>query len=105
MQESLNLENEIFEIIAYSGNAKALAFEALQAAESFHFPQAEDLMKQVEKEINLAHKIQTKLIQAELNGERVEKSLLLIHAQDHLMTAISEQKLIEHFIRILKKIF
>jgi len=38
-----------------------------------------------------------------LNGKTIEKSLLLIHAQDHLMTAISEQKLIEHMIKLIKK--
>jgi PTS system cellobiose-specific IIA component len=52
----------------------------------------------------MAHKTQTKLIQAELNGVPSEKTLLMIHAQDHLMTAMSEQKLIEHMIRIVKKL-
>jgi cellobiose PTS system EIIA component len=52
----------------------------------------------------VAHQLQTKLIQAELNGALKEKTLLLIHAQDHLMTAMSEQKLIERMIRIIKKL-
>ncbi|WP_442596218.1 PTS lactose/cellobiose transporter subunit IIA [Neobacillus sp. D3-1R] len=104
MEETMNLEVEIFEIIAHGGNARSLAYEALQAAEEFDFEKAQQLIEDAQKELNLAHKTQTKLIQAEINGEKYEKSLLLIHAQDHLMTAISEQKLIEHMIRIIKKL-
>lgn len=104
MNDPKGLENDIFEIIAYSGNAKALGYEALKAAEDFDFSKAEEQMKQAEKELNLAHNVQTRLIQEDLNGEGFEKSMLLIHAQDHLMTALSEQKLIEHFIRIIRKL-
>ncbi|MGW6301637.1 PTS lactose/cellobiose transporter subunit IIA [Peribacillus butanolivorans] len=99
-----NNEMGIFEIISHSGNARGLAFEALAEAEEFNFEKAVDLIKQAEEELNLAHKTQTKLIQAELNGVPSEKTLLMIHAQDHLMTAMSEQKLIEHMIRIIKKL-
>ncbi|WP_026679224.1 PTS lactose/cellobiose transporter subunit IIA [Fictibacillus gelatini] len=97
-------ENEIFQMIAHGGNARSLAYEALTAAENYDFEKAEELMKEVQQEMLIAHKTQTKLIQEELNGSKIEKSLLLIHAQDHLMTAISEQKLIEHMIRIIKKL-
>jgi cellobiose PTS system EIIA component len=102
--EMNNNEMEIFEIISHSGNARGLAFEALKEAEEFNFEKAEELIKQGQDELNLAHKTQTKLIQAELNGVPSEKTLLMIHAQDHLMTAMSEQKLIEHMIRIVKKL-
>ncbi|KMY50920.1 PTS lactose/cellobiose transporter subunit IIA [Peribacillus loiseleuriae] len=102
--ESTNNEIEIFEIIAHGGNARGLAYEALTAAEDFDFDKAEELIKQAADELTLAHNTQTKLIQNELNGVPNEKSLLMIHAQDHLMTAISEQKLIEHMIRIVKKL-
>ncbi|MFS0784735.1 PTS lactose/cellobiose transporter subunit IIA [Bacillus sp. 1P06AnD] len=97
-------ELDIFEIISHGGNSRSLAYEALSAAEEYDFEEAEQLMKKAEEELNAAHKTQTKLIQAELNGNPVEKSLLMIHAQDHLMTAISEQKLIEHMIRIIRKL-
>ncbi|MEH6992837.1 PTS lactose/cellobiose transporter subunit IIA [Neobacillus drentensis] len=102
--EAMKNEIEIFEIISHGGNARGLAYEALEAAEAFDFEKAEALIKQAEEELNLAHNTQTKLIQNELNGDLSEKSLLMIHAQDHLMTAISEQKLIKHMIRIVKKL-
>ncbi|UOY92527.1 PTS lactose/cellobiose transporter subunit IIA [Ectobacillus sp. JY-23] len=99
-----NQEQDIFEIISHGGNARSLAYEALTAAEEYDFEKAESLLKEASAELGHAHKTQTRLIQAELNGNPTEKSLLMIHAQDHLMTAISEQKLIEHMVRIIKKL-
>ncbi|WP_420824108.1 PTS lactose/cellobiose transporter subunit IIA [Thermoflavimicrobium daqui] len=104
MDPNNNLEQEIFQIISHAGTARSFAYEALQAAEDFDFLKADELLKQSEEELAEAHKTQTQLITAELNGEKLEKSLLLIHAQDHLMTAISEQKLIERIIRLTKKL-
>jgi cellobiose PTS system EIIA component len=43
--------------------------------------------------LNEAHHIQTSLIQQEIRGEKVEISLLMIHAQDHLMNAITMKDL------------
>ena len=98
------MEQEIFEIILHAGNARGLAFESLEAAEDFDFERAERVIQEADKELAVAHQLQTKLIQAELNGALKEKTLLLIHAQDHLMTTMSEQKLIERMIRIIKKL-
>ncbi|EIT86369.1 phosphotransferase system [Fictibacillus macauensis ZFHKF-1] len=97
-------EMDIFKIISHAGNARGMCFEALTAAEAFDFVTAEQLMNDSKEEMRLAHGTQTKLITAELNGEPAEQTLLLVHAQDHLMTAMSEQKLIEHMISIVKKL-
>ncbi len=100
----MELEQEIFKIILHAGNARGYAYEALDAAEDLNFKRAEELIFQAGQELGKAHRVQTQLIQEELNGNLQEKTLLLIHAQDHLMTAMSEQKLIERMIRILKKL-
>lgn len=97
-------EMDVFEIISHGGDARGLAYEALEAAEEFKFEEAAELLARANEELGKAHKTQTRLIQAELNGEPCEKTLLMIHAQDHLMTAMSEVKLIEHMTRILKKV-
>ncbi|OYD06795.1 PTS lactose/cellobiose transporter subunit IIA [Paludifilum halophilum] len=102
--ETTHIEQDIFEIITHAGNARGLAYDALKAAEDFQFDRADSLIKDSEEELGKAHETQTRLIQSEINGSQYEKSLLLIHAQDHLMTAASEQKLVEHMIRIVKKL-
>ena len=97
-------EAEIVEIIAHGGNAKSLAYEALHSAAEGNFEEAKKLLDESEHEMAEAHKTQTRLIQDEINGEKVDTSLLMIHAQDHLMTALSEKSLIEKMIELYKKL-
>lgn len=104
MAETMNNEMQIFEIISHGGNAKALAYEALTKAHEGDFAQADSLIEEAHTELNKAHNTQTTLIQAEINGTPVEKSLLMIHAQDHLMTSISEISLIEQMMKLIKRI-
>jgi len=104
METMHNNEMDIFEIISHGGDARGLAYEALELAEEFKFEEAAEVLARANEELGKAHKTQTRLIQAELNGNPCDKTLLMIHAQDHLMTAMSEVKLIEHMIRILKKV-
>ncbi|MCP3740040.1 PTS lactose/cellobiose transporter subunit IIA [Rossellomorea sp. BNER] len=104
MADVRNVELEIFEIISNGGNAKSTAYEALNEAHEGHFDEADKLIEAAHQELNKAHNTQTTLIQAEINGEKFEKSLLMIHAQDHLMSSISELSLIEQMIKMLKRI-
>jgi len=48
--------------------------------------------------------VQTSIIQAEARGEKPEVSVLFVHAQDQLMTAMESKTLIESLIRMHKKI-
>lgn len=99
------MENEIFEIIAHGGNARAYAFDAIKAAQEGKLEEAEGLLNKAQEELDIAHNTQTKLIQAEINGENLQMNLLMVHAQDHLMTAISEKSLIEHMVGLYKVIY
>lgn len=97
-------EEKIFGIIATAGDAKGTAHEALNHAEKFEFEKAEELMEEASKIMVEAHKIQTEMIHQEAAGDKVEVNIILIHAQDHLMTAMSEINMIERFIKMYKKI-
>ena len=96
------MELIIFEIISTGGTAKELAYEALAAAENGDFEEAEKLLKEADEALNQAHKVQTDIIQAEARGENTEVSVLFVHAQDHLMTAIEARNLIEKMIKMYK---
>lgn len=99
-----NMELIVFEIINYGGTAKGLAYEALDAAEKGDYAQAELLLKEADENLVHAHQVQTNIIQAEAAGEKTEVSVLFVHAQDHLMTAIEAKSLIEYLIKMHKKI-
>ncbi|WP_055667462.1 PTS lactose/cellobiose transporter subunit IIA [Desnuesiella massiliensis] len=98
------MENEIFEIISHGGDARGFAYEALKAAKEGDFEKAKELLDKSEEEMTLAHNTQTKLIQAEINGQDLKMSLLMVHAQDQLMTAIAEKNLIEQMVEMYKEI-
>lgn len=99
-----DMELIVFEIINYGGTAKGLAYEALEAAEKGNYEEAEKLLKEADENLVQAHKIQTDIIQQEAAGQKNEVTVLFVHAQDHLMTAMEAKSLIEYMIKMHKKI-
>lgn len=102
----MELENQIMELIVNGGNAKGNALQAITAASEGDFDKADELMDKCRVSLNKAHEMQTELIQAEINGdESVHVTLLMVHAQDHLMNAITTKDLAECIITLSKKIY
>lgn len=87
-------------LIIHSGNAKSSAMMAIQEAKQGNSDQAEQLMKEADAELINAHNVQTRLLQSEAEGTSVEVSLLMVHAQDHLMTAITFKDLAKEIIEL-----
>ncbi len=100
----MKLEEQIMQIILHSGNAKSYAVEAIQAAKENQQEEAKELINQANQELIEAHHVQTSLIQGEVRGEKIEISLLLIHAQDHLMNSITFKDLAIEFVDVYAKV-
>lgn len=98
------LERLTFELISNSGSARSYAFEALSFAKSGKVKQAREKMDIAKEEILKAHKVQTELIQKEAGGEKIEANILLVHAQDHLMTSILAKDLIKEMINMQEEL-
>lgn len=81
------LELICFQIIAGVGAAKSNFIEAMSAARKGEYEKAEQLIADGEKEFIPAHQAHGELIMKEANGEKNELSLLLLHAEDQLMSA------------------
>lgn len=96
------MEENVFPIISLAGESKSLAYEALRLAKENKFDEAEEKMKEADSLLLKSHEFQTNLISREADGEKIEITMLFVHAQDHLMTAMSEKKLIKEMIDILK---
>ena len=92
----MDLEKAIYHLVLYGGNARGIAYGALDAAEEFQFEKAEELLQQAEEELMKGHKWQTDLVQS--TGDH-PPSFLAIHAQDHLMTALAELNLVKRFVQ------
>ena len=98
------MELVVFEIVNSAGTAKGLAYEALSEAEKGNFEKAENLLKEADEALLSAHNVQTEIIQAEVNGKGITPSVLFVHSQDHLMTAIEAKTLIEGMIKMYRRI-
>ncbi|MGL4522920.1 MAG: PTS lactose/cellobiose transporter subunit IIA [Bacilli bacterium] len=96
------MEQTIMSLILFSGNARSMAMEAIRLAKGGEFEEAESLLQQASEEIGNAHSAQTSLIQSEARGEKTEISMLLIHAQDHLMTAMTLKDLAIEIVNLYK---
>lgn len=86
-------------VIIHAGNARNTILKALNAASNDDFSTASNCIDEAENELRAAHHIQTEIIQMEAKGENLEYSLLLNHAQDTLMAAMTELNLGKQIIR------
>lgn len=100
----MNLEELVLKIITQSGDAKSHAMEAIHFAKEKDFFNAEDCLKKAMEKLSEAHQQQTILIQREAQGNHTEVTLLLIHAQDHLMNAITIRDMATEFVALYRKI-
>ncbi len=97
-------EQIVINLIVNSGSARSSAIEAIQYAKSGDFAKAESSLQTAKETINEAHHSQTELIQGEIRGEQNPLNLLMVHAQDHLMTALVVIDLATEFIDLYKKV-
>lgn len=93
-----------FQIILYAGNARSSAMEAIAFAKDGKFTEAKEKLEDAKKEINEAHHFQTELIQAEARGEGVDMNVILVHSQDHLMTAMVVKDMAIEFVDLYEKL-
>lgn len=99
----MNPEEIVFTIISHAGNAKSKCFEALRSARKGNFEDAENSLNEAKDELYKTHDIQNKMIQEEASGNTQTVSLLLVHAEDHLMSAMLAMDLITEMIEMYRE--
>lgn len=98
-------QETILELIVNGGNARSYSMEAIHLAKASKLKEAREAIVKAGEELAKAHIAQTKLIQEEASGNSVEVSLLMVHAQDHLMNAITVKDLAQEFIDMYERFF
>lgn len=96
------LEQSIMNIIIYAGDCKNHAYMALNMVNEGDYAGADKELELSNESLEVAHNAQTSLLHKEASGEKIDITLLFIHAQDHLMTSITEKNLIEQIIELRK---
>lgn len=93
-----------FDIISNVGMAKSLAIEALRDVREGKYDEAEKKMNEVSEYLVKGHHAHTSLIQKEAAGEKVEFSLIIMHAEDQMMSAETIKSLVEEMIEMFKQL-
>ena len=75
-----------FQLISYAGDAFSSFFKAVEKARNGEFDEADELIKKGESQ-----------------GKDIEYSIMLVHAQDHLMTTIMYERVAKEFITLYKE--
>lgn len=99
-----NFEAISMNIISIVGNAKSLAFEAIQNAKQGYFNSAQKNIKEAEQALNLANQEHFEIIDKETKGEKFDFSILFLHAEDQLMSSQMVIELSKEIIELYKKI-
>lgn len=101
-----DLESACVELVANSGEAKSYIMDSLREAREGNYKESASFLEKADNFLLLAHKVQTDLIHREGCGELQKEALgiLLIHAQDHLMTTLLAKDLAFELIEIYKKL-
>lgn len=102
--ENNELLQAVMGLIMYGGNAKSECMEAIQLAKDGDIVAANEKIEAANESLLQAHHSQTSLLTQEAGGENVEVSLMLIHAQDHLMNAITFRDLAKEIIVLHEKL-
>lgn len=108
MMEKLKLdeltgEQICFQLILHSGNARSKVIQSIREYRAGSVQKAEELLHQAEDDLQQSHDIHFQMIQKEAGGEKNEFSLLLLHAEDHLMSTLTMKELVFELLELFKE--
>ncbi len=98
------LELAAFQIISAVGTARSCYIEAIQKAKKGQFDEAQKLIAEGDDAFNEGHTAHTGLLQNEASGEQQGINLLILHAEDQLMSAEGFKIIALEFIDVYKKL-
>ena len=93
-----------FNIRLHSGSARTSIHEALACMREGKFAEAEEKLEEADKELVLAHQAQTDLLQEFSRGTTIEIQIIMVHAQDHLMTTMTLLEVAKEMEHLYKRV-
>jgi len=97
------LEEAVMEIIVNAGQSRSLCFEALHAARQGNLDEAKSLLREADGYSRQAHRMQTKLIEQDAGEAKQPMTLIMVHAQDHLMNSLLARELCEEILHLYQR--
>ncbi len=91
------------QMITNSGSAKSSYIEAIQKAKAGQPEEAERLMKEGDQFFTEAHSVHGNLLAQEASGEKVDFSLILMHAEDQMASTEMAKVMARELIELYQK--
>lgn len=98
------IEKICFQLIANSGEAKQFYADAIMQAREGQFEVAKNKMAAGDETFQIAHQVHAELIKNEANNQKTELTLLLIHAEDQMMSTESYRALADELIHVYQEL-
>lgn len=98
------LELISFNIISSVGMAKSSYIESMRAAEKGDFNLANEKIKEGDSFIGKGHSSHSELIQQEASGNSVVPTVLLMHAEDQLISAETIKIMAKEIIKLNERL-
>jgi PTS system cellobiose-specific IIA component len=96
-------EEIVMNLITNSGIARSNAMEAIQLARRGDFTAADAKLAASRSSLSQAHHIQTQLLEHEADGALLGgTSLIMVHAQDHVMNAMTVSELATEIVALCR---
>lgn len=105
MDEKELIESTCFKIISAVGTAKSQYIQAIKEAKNGSFEKADELIKEGAEIYLEGHRAHFQLLQQETSGKAVIPTLMLMHAEDQLITADGFKIIAQDFIEVYKKFY
>lgn len=96
----MDVEQICFEMICHVGDARSSFIEAIQQARKKEFARAQELIESGKLSYNRGHAVHARLVQSEMEQGNSHLSLILIHAEDQMMSAENFKILSEEFLAL-----
>lgn len=104
MDESIDMESMVMELIINAGEARSCAMQALYAAKAGRWNDVDQALAEASAATKRAHDTQTMLIGMDEGTGKIPVNLIMVHAQDHIMTSMLAREMIEELIEVHRQL-
>ncbi|MBF1703261.1 MULTISPECIES: PTS cellobiose transporter subunit IIA [Streptococcus] len=98
------LQVAAFEIILHSGTARTIVHEAFADMREGRYDAAAEKLETSNESLLEAHHAQTKLLQDYASGIEIRIEIIMVHAQDHLMTTMTLREVALEMLNLYRKV-
>ncbi len=105
MSDMGEIEQVAFDIISNAGEARSLLMQVIQEAQQGNFEHSQINQNTANERLKDAEKAHFKVISSEAKQNKIDFSLLLVHAEDQMMAAELLRDLVPNIVATNQELF